>query len=143
VIPDIQPSMAIRKRIANDDMVRAYRILAALNRLGERRSFLESFTGAFKTPEEMAAAAGIGCNIKGAYDALQLATAASAKGFYIQKVLQNTQVYRARLQESAARGLLADLTRGRAAVTTRTSEQAFEACDSRSNPSDQLVPACR
>jgi soluble lytic murein transglycosylase len=63
--------------------------------------------------------------------------------FYIQKVLQNTQVYRSRLQESAARGLLADLTRGRAAVATRTSEQAFEACDSRSNPSDQLVPACR
>lgn len=288
VIPDIRPSMAIRKRIANDDMVRAYRILAALNRLGERRSFLESFTGAFKTPEEMAAVAGIVWNIKGAYETLQLAKAASAKGididawsypveampdwkqigrpverslvlglarqesefnpdagsrvgarglmqlmpdtarlialqyklaydqalltrdpaynvtlgaahlgdlvkgfrgsyvlalaaynasprravewvkrfgdprdseidpvdwiesipfeetrFYIQKVLQNTQVYRSRLQESAARGLLADLTRGRAAVATRTSEQAFEACDSRSNPSDQLVPACR
>src|SRR5439155_24518449 len=73
----------IRNRIANDDLVRAYRILAAIDRHGERRTFLESFADYFKTPEEMAAVAGLVWNTKGAYEALQLAKAASAKGIDI------------------------------------------------------------
>jgi soluble lytic murein transglycosylase len=282
IIPEIQPSLAIRKRIANDDLVHAYRILAALDRLGERRAFLESFPDYFKSPEEMAAVAAVVWNVKGAYETLQLAKAASAKGididswsypigampdwnhiglpvekslvlglarqesefnpeagsragarglmqlmpdtarliaqqykiaydqtlltsdptynvtlgaahlgdlvkgfkgsyvlalaaynasprravewvkrfgdprnsetdpvdwvesipfeetrFYVQKVLQNTQVYRSRLRDSVPRGMLADLTRGRTIVATQTTERAFEACG------NQRLPACR
>jgi peptidoglycan lytic transglycosylase len=80
IIPEIRPSAVIQSRVANDDLVRAYRILARINRPGERRAFLESFADYFKTPEEMAAAAGIVWKTKGAYEALQLAKAASLKG---------------------------------------------------------------
>src|SRR5262249_3927918 len=83
IIPEIQPSLATRKRIANDDLIRAFRILAALDRPGERRAFLESFPDTFETPEEMAAVAAVVWNIKGAYETLQLAKAASAKGIDI------------------------------------------------------------
>jgi soluble lytic murein transglycosylase len=82
-IPEIQPSRVIRNRIASDELVRAYRILAAINRPNERRAFLESFSDYLKTEEEMAAVARIVWHTKGAHEALQLAKAAKVKGINI------------------------------------------------------------
>jgi soluble lytic murein transglycosylase len=288
VIPDIRPSKVTRNRVANDELVRAYRILASVDRAGERRVFLEALADHFKTEEEMAALAAIVWNTKGAHEALQLAKAASAKGididswnyptkamprwkemgppverslvfglarqesefnpgagsrvgarglmqlmpatakliarqykvdydqekltgdpgynvmlgaahlgdlvkkfkgsyllalaaynagprhavnwtkrfgdprqsevdpvdwiesipftetrFYIQKVLQNNQIYRARLGQPAIEGISADLSRGRSAVIARSNDRQSEACGSASKMIDQLVLACR
>jgi soluble lytic murein transglycosylase len=62
--------------------------------------------------------------------------------FYVQKVLQNTQVYRSRLQESASQGIWADLSRGRTTLIASSGIRPVEVCESRSKRIDPFVIAC-
>ena len=62
--------------------------------------------------------------------------------FYVQKVLQNTQTYRSRLQEPTIHGILTDLSRGRSALVAQSVRRPDVVCDTRSKMIDPLVLSC-
>lgn len=83
IIAEISSGKTVRDRVAREDIVGAYRILALIGRRNERFTFLKAFADYFKTPEEMSGLAEIVWKLKGPYEALKLAKAAAAKGINI------------------------------------------------------------
>jgi soluble lytic murein transglycosylase len=83
IIAEISSAKTVRDRIAREDIVGAYRILALIGRRNERFTFLKAFPDYFRAPEEMSGLAEIVWKLKGPYEALKLAKAAAAKGINI------------------------------------------------------------
>lgn len=79
VIPSGVASDAARAAVNNDEVVRAFRILADLGHKNELPMFLESFASRFKSVDQMNAVAGIVWAEGGDYMALRLAKASAAK----------------------------------------------------------------
>jgi soluble lytic murein transglycosylase len=65
---------------------------------------------------------------------------------YIQKVLQNTQVYRSRLDPGSMRGMMADLSRGRAGgalAVANTEDSGTAKCGEEASDLASLIRECQ
>jgi len=83
VIPSGIASDAARAAVNNDEVVRAFRIVAELGKKSELPMFMESFASRFKSVDEMNAVAGVVWAEGGDYMALRLAKASAAKNIDI------------------------------------------------------------
>jgi soluble lytic murein transglycosylase len=79
-VSEVTPSASVRSRVAGDDLIRAFRLLARAGRQGEMGMFLWPIGKRFKTEEEMSAAASIVWDNGGPFMAVRLAKAASSNG---------------------------------------------------------------
>jgi soluble lytic murein transglycosylase len=79
-VSEVKPSASMRSKVAGDDLVRAFRLLARAGRQGEMGLFLWPMAKRFKTEEEMSAAAAIVWDHGGPSMAVRLAKAASSHG---------------------------------------------------------------
>ena len=66
-----QPSAAARNRVANDEVVRAFRMVAQSGRKRELNMFVSAFANRFKTIDDMNAAASFAWDAGGAVLSLQ------------------------------------------------------------------------
>lgn len=74
-----QPSAAARARIAKDEVVRAFKMVAATGRKRELNLFVWSFANRFKTIDDMNAAASLAWDAGGPVLSLRVAKAAASK----------------------------------------------------------------
>jgi soluble lytic murein transglycosylase len=74
-----QPSAAARNRIAKDEAVRAFKMVAATGRKRELNLFVWSFANRFKTVDDMNAAAALAWDAGGPVLSLRVAKAAASK----------------------------------------------------------------
>jgi soluble lytic murein transglycosylase len=79
-VKETKPSAEIYSRVANDELVQAFRILAGAGREGEMGLFLWPIAKRFKTEEEMSAAASIVWDNGGPSMTVRLAKAAGSYG---------------------------------------------------------------
>jgi soluble lytic murein transglycosylase len=79
-VEEIKPSAEIYSRVANDELVQAFRILARAGREGEMGLFLWPIAKRFKTEKEMSAAASIVWENGGPFMTVRLAKAAGSYG---------------------------------------------------------------
>ncbi|CAN5508407.1 lytic transglycosylase domain-containing protein [soil metagenome] len=82
-IPSGQPSAAARAEIDNDEVMRAFAIVAKTGRERELNSFLWAISGRFKSVDEMNAAADVAARAGGPATAVRLAKLAGQKGYDI------------------------------------------------------------
>ncbi len=79
-VPGLKPTPAVETRVASDEMMRAFLILARAGREGDLGLFLSPLAQRFKTAEEMSAAAGFVWNEGGAPMTVRFAKFASSNG---------------------------------------------------------------
>ncbi len=79
-VPGLKPAPAVETKVASDEMMRAFLILARAGREGDLGLFLSPLAQRFKTAEEMSAAAGFVWNEGGAPMTVRLAKFASSNG---------------------------------------------------------------
>jgi len=78
-----EPSAAARAKVDNDEVMRAFTIVARTGRTRELNAFLSAISNRFKTMDEMNAAASVVYNAGGAAFAVRLSKVAAKKGFDI------------------------------------------------------------
>ena len=103
VIPSGIASDAARAVVNNDEVVRAFRIVAELGHKNELPMFMESFASRFKSVDEMNAVAGVVWAEGGDYMALRLAKASAAKNIDIDCV-ELSRARTARVEEDRQAG---------------------------------------
>ena len=79
-VDDIQPSAAVRERVENDELIRAFRIVGKTDQKIELNLFLQAFANRFDTPQEAAAAASVAWEAGGPHLAVKLAKATAVRG---------------------------------------------------------------
>ena len=82
-VPGIKPAPEVERKVANDEVMRAFLILSRAGREGDLGLFLTPIAQRFKTPEDMSAAAGLVWSEGGAFMTVRLAKAAAANGIDI------------------------------------------------------------
>jgi soluble lytic murein transglycosylase len=83
VVKEAKPSADVQARVARDDLVQSFKILAGAGREGEMGLFLWPIAKRFKTEEEMSAAASIVWDTGGPSMTVRLAKAAGSYGIDI------------------------------------------------------------
>ena len=79
-IEEIQPSRAVRARVEQDELVRAFRMLGKAGKKQELGLFLQAFSARFDSPQEAAAAASVAWDVGGPHLSVKLAKATGARG---------------------------------------------------------------